>query len=160
MQTQITNYLLSLGITAPVKEVREMYKVFLVIFEKGNHQRPRFVSKSVVDSEIKVLEPVAISLGSQFRRHESGQWMARIVGTHPKYKLDRQFLEADRAEWGKNGWDTKEYHLSEVGYYQFQESGKREYIHVFQLPSGELDFEDVEYHEVLEAFGVQPKSRV
>ena len=156
MQTQIEFYLASVGIFAPIKEIRPMYKVFLVIFEKGNHQRPRFISKKAVD----VVEPVAITLGSRYRRHESGQWMARIVGTHPKYKLDRQFLEADRAEWGKRGWDTKEYHLSEVGYYQFQESGDRGYIHVFQLPSGELDFEDVEYHEVIEAFGVQPKSRV
>lgn len=160
MQSQITNYLVSLGITAPIKEVREMYKVFLVVFQKGFHQRPRFISKSAVKPEVKILEPVAISLGSQFRRHESGQWMARIIGTHPKYKLDRQFLEADRAEWGKRGWGEKEWHLAEVGYYQFQESGDRGYIRVFQLPDGSLDFEDVKYHEVLEAFGVQPKSRV
>jgi len=160
MKSQIASYLISIGITAPIKEVREMYKVFLVVFERGYRQRPRFVSKSVVSQEIKVLEPVAIVLGSRFRRHESSQWLARIVGSHPQYKLDRQFLDADRAEWGKRGWATKEWHLSEVGYYHFQESGNREYIRVFQLPTGGLEWEIVEYHEVLEAFGVQPKSRI
>jgi hypothetical protein len=154
---QITNYLASLGIGAPIKEIREMHKVFLVIFEKGYHQRPRFVSKCAVKPDKP--EPIAISLESRYRRHESNQWMAQIVGTHPKYKLDRRFLEADRAEWGKRGWAAKEYHISE-GYYQFQESGQREYIRVFQLSSGELDWETVDYHEVLEAFGGQPKSRV
>lgn len=35
-------------------------------------------------------------------------WVAEIVGTHPKYKLDRKFIDADESGAGWAAWDLEE----------------------------------------------------
>ncbi|MGM1023218.1 MAG: hypothetical protein ACQEXV_22530 [Bacillota bacterium] len=52
-------------------------------------------------------------------------WMAKIVGTHPVYKLARTFLNPD----GTDSYGDKIFRLSD-GYYEANNGKRRQYIHV------------------------------
>ncbi len=72
-------------------------------------------------------------------------YLAKVVGRHPKYKLDRQFLKADEKERsysGKTGYDF--YYIEENGIYEKKSGDNREY---FVVENGEKKV--VEYEEVL-----------
>ena len=75
-------------------------------------------------------------------------YLAKIKGTHPKWKLDREFLKADdshRSYSGKTGWDA--YYVGD-GLYEKQSGGRREYIVV---RNGEVEI--IEFDEVLSLIG-------
>jgi len=161
IENRIEQHLKHFQILAPIKEVRAMWKVYLVIFHKGYSQRPRFVSKNAIldddtVNDVKSYSAVSFRLTCR-RRLEGKQWMAKITGSHPKYILNRQFLEADNAEWGKNSWRVKEYKISEPGYYEYYQDGKRFYVEVVEDNQGLLHSNEIEYHHVLQALNIKAR---
>ncbi|EHQ62313.1 hypothetical protein PDENDC454_10495 [Paenibacillus dendritiformis C454] len=72
-------------------------------------------------------------------------WMARITGTHPVYKLDRQFVNPD----GEDKYGDKLFDLTN-GYYEAY-NGKRRYF--IQVIKGKAT--KVERHVVMSAFAME-----
>ncbi|MDN4106131.1 hypothetical protein [Paenibacillus polymyxa] len=52
-------------------------------------------------------------------------WMAKIIGTHPVYKLDRSFMNCDY----KGSYGEKVFRLDE-GYYEAYYGKRRQFIHL------------------------------
>ena len=96
-------------------------------------------------AEVKKPKFVAVSVNYGWK----SCYVAKIVGTHPKWKLNRQFLEADekkRSYSGKTGHNV--YYIGENGIYEKSSSGNKEY---FIVENGVR--KDIEYREVLELLG-------
>jgi len=70
------------------------------------------------------------------RKHKS--WIAEIAGTHPKWKLDRKFIDAV----DENMMD-KTFELENGKVYEVCDAGDREFI---QVANGEIEY--LEYAEV------------
>lgn len=71
-------------------------------------------------------------------------YVAKIVGTHPRYKLDRQFLredEKERSYSGKTGYNI--YHIQDNGVYEKSSSGKKEYFVIENGVKKEIEYSDV-----------------
>lgn len=84
--------------------------------------------------EVKSANPeIKISTGS--RKHKT--WIAKIVGPHAKFKLDRVFMEAVREE----GWTGKVYEL-EDGIYEVC-NGERYFIEVANKQINTISKQDV-----------------
>lgn len=71
-------------------------------------------------------------------------YVAKINGTHPKWKLDRSFLKADkkhRSYSGKTGHD--EFYIMEDGIYEKASGDNREYFIIENGTLVEVDFQKV-----------------
>lgn len=79
---------------------------------------------------------IVTSSGS--RKHKS--WVAKIVGKHPKFKLERQFLVEQDDEWADKTFVVTD------GFYDVCDGGTRYFVRV---TSGQI--ERVEEYEVMEA---------
>ncbi|WP_243096374.1 hypothetical protein [Streptococcus dysgalactiae] len=55
------------------------------------------VEKAIVDGKIEMTYS-----------KRQGVWVAEIVGTHPTYKLDRKFIEADEDDGYLKTWEIEE----------------------------------------------------
>lgn len=86
--------------------------------------------------EAKAPKTVEFQTTSGSRKHKS--WIAKIVGTHPKWKLDRQFVNPVE----ENDWTGKTFELGN-GIYEVCDAGDREFI---QVENGEVEY--LEYEEV------------
>ncbi|CAM2952412.1 hypothetical protein PASE110613_09190 [Paenibacillus sediminis] len=71
-------------------------------------------------------------------------YVAKIVGPHRQYKLDRQFLAADREEWNKKGSAGHEEYDVEDGYYEKSELGKKRYMKVENGAAKYINLEEVQ----------------
>lgn len=89
--------------------------------------------------EAKAPKTVEFQTTSGSRKHKS--WIAKIVGTHPKWKLDRQFVNPVE----ENDWTGKTFELGN-GIYEVCDAGGREFI---QVVNGEVEY--LEYAEVTAA---------
>lgn len=85
----------------------------------------------------KVSDKVVITTSSGSRQHKS--WVAEITGTHPRWKLNREFIDADNESWLE-----KTFTLTE-GIYEVCNAGDRDFIKVV---NGEIEY--IEYSEVME----------
>lgn len=72
-------------------------------------------------------------------------WMARITGTHPVYKLERQFLNPD----GEDKYGDKLFDLTR-GYYEAYNGKHRYFIQVIKGKATK-----VERHVVMSAFAIE-----
>lgn len=89
-------------------------------------------------SIVKAANKVAtVKTASGSKKHKS--WVAKITGTHPKWKLDREFVEAVE----ENDWTGKVFELAE-GVYEVCNAGDRDFIRV---ADGEVEY--IEYEEVI-----------
>ncbi|MFA8439282.1 hypothetical protein [Pueribacillus sp. YX66] len=79
---------------------------------------------------------VTITTTSGSKRNKS--WVAKITGTHPKWKLNREFVDAVE----ENDWTGKVFEL-ESGIYEVCDAGDREFI---KIDNGEIEY--LEYEEV------------
>lgn len=79
---------------------------------------------------------VTITTTSGSKRNKS--WVAKITGTHPKWKLNREFVDAVE----ENDWTGKVFEL-ESGIYEVCDAGDREFI---KIDNGEIEY--LEYAEV------------
>lgn len=87
-------------------------------------------------------ETKTVKVTTMYGYHKS--YVARITGKHPKYKLDRQFLKADKHERsysGKTGYDF--FYISENGVYEKVSNGNREYFVVRNGEKTTVDYETV-----------------
>jgi len=91
------------------------------------------------DSEEVSLEPkkATITTSSGSRNHKS--WVAEITGTHPRWKLNREFVEADNETWME-----KTFTLTD-GIYEVCNAGDREFIEVV---NGQVNY--IGYNDVME----------
>lgn len=87
-------------------------------------------------SEAKAPKTVTIKTTSGSKRNKS--WVAKIVGTHPRWKLNREFVDAVE----ENDWTGKVFEL-ENGIYEVCDAGDREFI---KVENGEIEY--LEYAEV------------
>lgn len=79
---------------------------------------------------------VTITTTSGSKRNKS--WVAKITGAHPKWKLNREFIDAVE----ENDWTGKVFEL-ESGIYEVCDAGDREFI---KIDNGEIEY--LEYAEV------------
>lgn len=87
---------------------------------------------------VKSAKQVAVvKTTSGSKKHKS--WVAEIVGTHPKWKLDRQFVEAVE----ENDYSGKVFELKN-GVYEVCNAGDREFIRV---EGGAIEY--IEYAKVV-----------
>lgn len=78
-----------------------------------------------------------IKTTSGSRKHKS--WVAEITGTHPKWKLNREFVEAVE----EDSWTGKVFELKS-GIYEVCNAGDREFI---KVKNGEVEY--IEYAVVM-----------
>ena len=88
-------------------------------------------------AEIKTNKEVTITTTSGSRRHKS--WVAEITGTHPRWKLNREFVEADNESWMEKTFTLVD------GIYEVCNAGDREFI---EIVNGVV--ESIEYSEVID----------
>lgn len=81
---------------------------------------------------------VTLTTTSGSRKHKS--WVAEIAGTHPKWKLDREFINAV-----DENMMEKTFELENGKVYEVCDAGDREFI---QVVNGQIEY--VEYTEVTE----------
>ncbi len=71
-------------------------------------------------------------------------YVARIKGTHPKWKLDREFLNADEKQRSYSGKTGKNiYFIKEDGIYEKGESGNKAYFIIENGVRKDVELEDV-----------------
>lgn len=75
---------------------------------------------------------VRTTMGS--KHHKS--WVARIVGTHVRWGLDREFVDAVE----ENDWDGKVFELCD-GIYEVCNAGDREFI---KVENGAIEYIEIE----------------
>lgn len=92
-------------------------------------------SLKIAWAEVKAPKTVEFTTTSGSKKHKS--WVARINGTHPKWKLEREFVEAV-----EENMMEKEFVLKE-GVYEVCDAGDREFI---KVENGEIEY--MEYAEV------------
>lgn len=87
------------------------------------------------------IEAKNVKTSFSLRADKKGQrtWIAKVTGTHPTYKLQREFLTTNETDWLGN----KLFEL-ENGYYSYDSAKDRGYI---KVENG--SWVDVSYHEVL-----------
>lgn len=91
----------------------------------------------------KEVKQMSVRIVAEYGRGRN--YVAKIVGAHPKWKLNREFLTANethRSYSGKTGWDA--FLIEDDGIYEKQSLGRREY---FLVENGEVT--EIEYDEVL-----------
>ncbi len=71
------------------------------------------------------------------RNHKS--WVAQITGTHPKFKLNRSFVESVDHNMSERYFDLVD------GIYEVCDAGSRQFFHIVKG-----NVEEVEYSEVME----------
>jgi hypothetical protein len=131
-----------------ITKITDLYYVWCVVVAG---KRPRFISKKKV-LEPKTIKPVTWCLKSETRRQEyNKKWVARIIGTCPKWGLARQFLAATETEWGKYGLKTAKYEISEPGFYQDSDG---DYFKAWVTHEGEIDAEICSKMEVQHHFAL------
>lgn len=81
---------------------------------------------------------VVLTTSAGSRKHKS--WVAKIVGKHPKFKLDRSFVESVDHNMSERYFELTD------GFYDICDAGTRYFVRV---TSGQI--ERVEEYEVLEA---------
>lgn len=86
-------------------------------------------------AEAKDKQKAVITTSSGSRQHKS--WVAEITGTHPKWKLNREFIEADNETWLE-----KTYTLTD-GIYEVCDAGDREFIEVINGQVNYIGYSDV-----------------
>lgn len=86
--------------------------------------------------EVKAPKTVTIKTTSGSKQHKS--WVAKITGTHPRWILNREFVDAVE----KNDWSGKVFVLSD-GIYEVCNAGDREFIKVKNGEVEYLDYADV-----------------
>lgn len=82
--------------------------------------------------------PKTATIETTFGSKRNKSWVAEITGTHPKWKLNREFVNAVE----ENEWSGKVYELNN-GIYEVCDAGDREFI---QVVNGEVEY--LEYNEV------------
>lgn len=81
-------------------------------------------------------EVVTIKTTSGSKKHKS--WVAKITGTHPKWKLNREFVDAVEENMMEKFFELK------VGIYEVCNAGDREFI---KVGNGEIEY--IEYTDVV-----------
>jgi|SRR5699024_2363266 len=79
------------------------------------------------------------TLETTFGSRKNKSWVAKINGTHPKWKLNRKFVEAVE----ENEYAGKTFEL-ENGIYEVCDAGDRDFI---EVANGEVYY--IEYNEVM-----------
>lgn len=82
-------------------------------------------------AEVKSNQKATITTSSGSRNHKS--WVAEITGTHPRWKLNREFIEADNESWME-----KTYTLTD-GIYEVCDAGDRDFI---MVANGQIEYID------------------
>lgn len=94
------------------------------------------VSLKMAWAEAKAPKTATVNTTYGSKRNKS--WVAEITGTHPKWKLNREFVSAVE----ENEWSGKVFEL-ENGIYEVCDAGDREFV---KVENGELEY--LEYAEV------------
>lgn len=87
-------------------------------------------------AEARAPQTVKLTTTSGSRKHKS--WVAEIVGTHPQWKFDRNFLDAV-----EEGWMDKEFELKEGKVYEVCDAGSRKFV---KVETGKIN--EIEEYEV------------
>jgi hypothetical protein len=74
-------------------------------------------------AEVKAPKKVEVELKGSTKRVKT--WLAEIVGKHPQYVFDRDFLEPD--DFDK--WGDKLFYLND-GLYELYDGKRRKFIHI------------------------------
>lgn len=82
--------------------------------------------------------PKKSTINTTFGSKRNKSWVAEITGTHPKWKLNREFVNAVE----ENEWSGKVFELNN-GIYEVCDAGDREFI---KVENGEIEY--LEYAEV------------
>lgn len=94
------------------------------------------VSLKMAWAEAKAPKTATVNTTYGSKRNKS--WVAEITGTHPKWKLNREFVSAVE----ENEWSGKVFEL-ENGIYEVCDAGDREFV---KVENGEIEY--LEYAEV------------
>lgn len=90
---------------------------------------------------VEVKAPKKATITTTFGSRRNKSWVAKITGTHPKWKLNREFVDAVKA----NEYAGKTFELGN-GIYEVCDAGEREFI---QVVNGTIEY--LEYAEVTAA---------
>jgi hypothetical protein len=73
-------------------------------------------------------------------------WIAKIIGRHPKYILDRKFINGSRQDMSSSGkTGSLVFNITEDGYYEVNEAWKKNkyYLKVINSVITEINYETV-----------------
>ncbi|MBN6205043.1 hypothetical protein JYK21_01150 [Ralstonia pickettii] len=86
----------------------------------------------------EVKAPKTVKIKTTFGSKRNKSWVAEITGSHPKWKLNREFVSAVE----ENEWSGKIFELNN-GIYEVCDAGDREFI---KIETGEIEY--LEYADV------------
>lgn len=100
--------------------------------------------------------PFVYELEFRFTPYKGKNWIAKITGTDPKYKLRREFIKPSIDHKKNGGYDL--FKLTESGFYEYSSDGDKTSVCIpkegfFEIRNGIR--KDVDYRTVLEAMETQ-----
>lgn len=97
-----------------------------------------YLSESLKMAWAEAKAPKKAEINTTFGSKRNKSWVAEITGTHPKWKLNREFVSAVE----ESEWSGKVFEL-ENGIYEVCDAGDREFV---KVENGEIEY--LEYAEV------------